>query len=60
MFAISFIIGLSVFAYSGTAAFLAKSIILAIVATILEAVSVKGTDNVTVPVLTSLLTYFLI
>lgn len=60
MFVMSFVIALAVFAYSGTQLFFVKSIILAIVATVLEAISAKGTDNITVPVITSLITYFII
>lgn len=60
MFVISLIITLAVFAYSNTEGFILKSIILSIIATILEAISVKGTDNLTVPIITSLITYFII
>ncbi len=37
-----------------------KSIIVAILITILEAISIKGTDNITVPLASSLIAYFLI
>lgn len=60
MFIISFIITLAVFVYSGTELFLIKSIIISVIATLLEAISVKGTDNITVPVITSLITFFVI
>lgn len=60
MFVMSFIITLAVFVYSNTSWFIVKSIVIAIVATILEAISAKGTDNITVPVITSLITYFVI
>lgn len=60
MFVMSFVIALAVFAYSGTGLFFVKAIMLAIVATVLEAISAKGTDNITVPVITSLITYFVI
>lgn len=60
MFVMSFIITLGVFAYCNTEMFLVKAIVISIVATILEAISVKGTDNITVPVVASLLTYFMI
>jgi len=60
MFVISFIIMISVFAYSNTEWYILKSIVVAIVSTVLEAVSVKGTDNLTVPIITSIMTYFMI
>lgn len=60
MFVMSFIICIAVFAYCNTEMFLLKSIVISVIATILEAISVKGTDNITVPVIASLLTYFLI
>ena len=60
MFITSLIITLCVFAYSNTELFWLKAIAISIIATILEAISVKGTDNVTVPVIASLLTYFMI
>lgn len=60
MFVMSFIIALSVFSYCGTGMYIIKSILIAVVATILEAISSKGTDNITVPIITSLITYFVI
>lgn len=60
MFVMSFIIALAVFVYSETQLFFVKSILIAIVATVLEAISAKGTDNITVPLITSLITYFII
>ena len=55
MFVVSLIITLGVFCYSNTEWWL-----ISIIATILEAISAKGTDNITVPVVASLLTYFVI
>ena len=60
MFVLSLIITLSVFGYAGTAFFVIKAVFISAIATILEAISVKGTDNLTVPIVTSLLTYFFI
>lgn len=60
MFAMSFIITMAVFAYSNTEMFFVKAMVLSIIATVLEAISAKGTDNITVPVITSLITYFII
>lgn len=60
MFMTSLIITLCVFAYSNTELFWLKAIVISTISTILEAISVKGTDNVTVPVIASLLTYFMI
>ncbi len=60
MFVMSLIITISVFTYSNTELFFVKAILLSMIATALEAISVKGTDNITVPVITSLITYFII
>lgn len=51
MFLISFII-LAIFLYTtGNNLWILKSIILAVILTIVEAISIKGTDNLTIPVL---------
>lgn len=55
MLIVSLIISAITLAVLGTEAIFIKSIIIAIVATILEAVSVKGLDNITVPLLITLL-----
>lgn len=60
MFVISLIITIAVFSYSNTELFLVKAVGVSILATVLEAVSAKGTDNLSVPIVTSLLTYFII
>lgn len=60
MFMTSLIITIAVFTYANTELLLLKAIGISILATILEAISAKGTDNITVPVITSLLTYFII
>ncbi len=60
MFCMSLIITISVFAYANVEFLFIKAIGLSVLATILEAVSVKGTDNLTVPVITSLVTYFIL
>lgn len=60
IFIISLIITISVFIYSNTQYWVIKSLLISIVATILEAISAKGTDNITVPIITSLITYFVI
>lgn len=55
MLVISLIL-LGVFLYSaGSAFWVLKSIIIAVVLTIVEAVSIKGTDNLTVPVIATIL-----
>lgn len=55
MFIISFIL-LAVFLYSvGSTLWILKSIIIAVIMTIVEAISIKGTDNLTVPVIATLL-----
>lgn len=60
MFVMSFIITISVFLYSNTEMYIIKAISISMIATILEVISIKGTDNISVPVITSLLTYFMI
>jgi len=60
MFIISFII-ISIFLVSSSVElWLIKSIMLSVVITVLEAIAIKGTDNILVPILTSLLVTFLI
>lgn len=60
MLIMTFIISLAVFCFAGTELYFMKSLIIALIATALEAVSPKGTDNLTVPIITSLITYFII
>lgn len=60
MFVTSLIITVGIFAYSNTELLLIKAIVISLIATILEAISAKGTDNLTVPIITSLITYFVI
>ena len=60
MFVISFIIALAVFALQNSGLYVLKALVIAIVATLLEAISIKGTDNLTVPIITSVITYFII
>ena len=59
MLIITFGIVYAVFSFYGTAYTIAKAILVAVIATILEAVSIKGTDNITVPLLTSSLVFLL-
>ncbi len=60
MFVISFII-ISIFLVSSSVeAWQIKAILLSAMITVIEAVSIKGTDNLVVPLLTSLLLTFLI
>lgn len=55
MFIIALIIASSAFAHLGINLWLIKSLLVAFIATVFEAVSPKGTDNLTVPILSSLL-----
>ena len=55
MFIISLIIISCALAYSNVSLWYVKSIVLALIATVFEAISIKGTDNLTVPILTTLL-----
>ena len=60
IFFMSFLITIAVFSYSNTQMWALKAIGISVIATVLEAVSVKGTDNLTVPIITSFITYFVI
>ncbi len=60
MFAISFIISGLIFLYLGTTGLIIKSIIIAAISTLVEAVSVKGLDNITVPlIVTAMFSYMI-
>lgn len=60
MFIISLIIISCALAYFNIQFWYVKSIIIALVATIFEAISVKGTDNLTVPILTTLMVWMVL
>ena len=60
MFLITLIIHLIYFGIIGTEVFVLKAIIVAILATVMEAVSIKGTDNIIVPIITSVIDCILI
>jgi len=59
MFLTTLIVALSVFGYCDINMWIVKSIGISVIATLLEAVSIKGIDNLTVPIVTSLITYFI-
>lgn len=59
MFCISLFISLVVFCFLGTEYLICKAVAISIIATILEAISIKGLDNITVPIGITILTYFL-
>lgn len=60
MFIISTIISSLILFYMGASYWILKAILVAIIATFTEAVSAKGTDNITVPILVSGLIYLFI
>ena len=60
MFVITLMIMLGFFYYVGTSLWILKSIVVAIVMTIVEAICPKGTDNLAVPLFTSLLAGLLV
>lgn len=60
MFVITLIIHLIYFGAIGTEVFVLKAIVIAVLATIMEAVSIKGTDNIIVPILTAVIDCILI
>lgn len=59
MFGISLIISMVIFKLLNFDYFVFKAIIVSIIATLLEAVSIKGLDNITVPVVVTVLTYLI-
>ncbi len=60
MFIITMIILMGFLQYSGSDFWGMKAIVVAVIATVIEAVSIRGTDNITVPLITSLLAYFIV
>ncbi len=60
MFCVTLIIFVGFLIYSNAEYVAIKSILVAILMTIVEAVSVKGTDNLTVPLITSLLALLMV
>lgn len=60
MFFISLFVTIAVFIYMNTSMWFVKAIGISLLATILEAISGKGLDNLTVPIVTAILTYFVI
>lgn len=60
MFCITFIIMAGFFKYNEVSYVAIKSVLVAVLITIVEAVSIKGTDNITVPLTTSFLAVLLI
>jgi phytol kinase len=60
MFCVTLMIIAGFLTYNESSYIVIKSILVAILMTIIEAVSIKGTDNLTVPLLTSLLAYLMV
>lgn len=60
MFCVTLIIFVGFLMYSNTDYIAIKSILVAVLMTIIEAVSIKGTDNLTVPLMTSLLALLMV
>lgn len=57
MFIISLIISIISFNILNVNYFVYKAILVSVIATVLEAVSIKGLDNITVPIIVTILTY---
>lgn len=57
MFVISLIISIISFKFLNINYFVYKAIGISVLATVLEAVSIKGLDNITVPIVITILTY---
>lgn len=60
MFIVSLIISVLIFAFVGVDYLIGKSILIAFIATILEAISVKGLDNITVPIIITAIVGYII
>ena len=60
MFIITLLIHLIYFGVVGVEYFILKAIIIAFLATIMEAVSIKGTDNIIVPIITAVIDCILV
>lgn len=60
MFIVTLIIMLGTLFYFNAELWILKAIVIALVMTVIEAVSIRGTDNISVPLLTSLLTFLMI
>lgn len=60
MFVVTLLVTAGFFYYLNVPYWILKSIVISALITMVEAVSVKGTDNLTVPLLTSLLVYLMI
>lgn len=60
MFIFSLLISCIVFCIMGMEYFILKAFITAVIATVLEAISVKGLDNISVPIMVTVLTYLFI
>lgn len=59
MFLVAFMIVAGYLTYIESSAVFIKAVLVAIVMTIVEAISKKGTDNITVPIITSLIMFFI-
>ena len=60
MFCVTLMIFVGFLVYGNSEYVAIKSILVAILMTIVEAVSIKGTDNITVPLITSLLALIMV
>ena len=60
MFCITLIILSGYFLYYNTSYIVIKAILVSVLITIVEAISIKGTDNISVPLLTSLLAVLMV
>lgn len=58
MFTVSFVLSLLVFYFAGTEYFLLKALGVSVAATILEIISIIGLDNLTVPLIVTILCFF--
>jgi phytol kinase len=57
MFAITLIIASGALVYLNVGYWLLKALVISIIATVVEAISIKGTDNITIPLITSLMIF---
>ena len=60
MFIVSLVISICIFMFLGVEGLILKSFVLAIVSTILEGISIKGLDNITVPLIITFIVAYMI
>lgn len=60
MFIVSFLISILVFCYIGVEYLILKALLISVISTLLEAISIKGLDNITVPLIITIIVGYII